>query len=98
MDYDQQTIELFITTRDGLRPASIAALIDLAEGNPFSIFAAPFIYGALKERGLAEIVWDERGLQLSGGHVELTEYGRRFVAWLRIPRDFPAQMGLFEDE
>lgn len=92
---DQQTIERYIVTRDSLRPASTAALIDLAEGNPFSIFADPWVYDALKSRGLVEIVWHGTPYTIGSGHVELTDYGRAFVSWYRQPRDLPVQMSLF---
>lgn len=99
---DSQTIVHFANTRDNLRPASIAALIDFAEGNPFALFAEMWIFGALERldlvrRNTREWMDDERmGIPHTTPMLDLTDYGRAFVAWYRQPRDLPAQMDMFE--
>lgn len=96
--HDQQMITRFADTRDSLRPPSIAALIDLADGNPFSIFADPWVYDALHTRNLVEIVWHGTPHTIGSGHVDLTDYGRAFVSWYRQPRDLPVQLDMFAQE
>lgn len=95
---DTQTLIKFAETRDSLSSASIAKLIDLADGIRFSIYVNELIFYALESRGLIEVVWgwDETGLRWMGRPMELTDYGKAFVAWHRQPKDLPTQMDMFE--
>lgn len=95
---DTQTLIKFAETRDSLSSASIAKLIDLADGICFSIYANELIFDALESRGLIEIVWgwDDSGLRWMGSPMELTDYGKAWITWYRQPRDLPVQMEMFD--
>lgn len=103
---DQQTIQLFVATRDSLkgRDATLFALMDFADnGSLLSLFEYPWIMEALERRGLVESHHDEWhymndvGMKYQGAMITLTDYGRAFVAWYRQPRDLPTQMSMFDD-
>jgi len=101
---DPQTTQLFAETRESLkgRESTIAALIDIADGQPHPIYG-DWILRALTTRGLIyEFIIDaevykrqiaERGYP----YLELTDYGRAFVNWYRCPKDLPAQMSMFDE-
>lgn len=92
---------MFQNTLDSLREseATIAALIDMVEGNPFAPFEYPWMLRAMQSRGLAEFKtgsFDQTTNMYTGPiGVFLTDYGAAFVAWLREPRELPIQMELF---
>jgi hypothetical protein len=99
---DQQTIQLFVNTRDSLRPASIAALIDIADGQGLPIYHE-WLLNALVERGLIyelilnREVYERQMAERGYPYLEVTDYGRAFVNWYRQPRDLPLQMSLFDE-
>ena len=101
---DQQTLQLFAATRDSLkgREATLAALMDLADGHPFPV-PDQWVYAALVKRGLM-VDWmmdyetGKRLMMETGTPYALTDYGRAFVAWYRSPRELPVQMNLFEED
>lgn len=100
--HDQQTIEQFAAIRDSLRPATIAAMINLVEGNPFALGCEPWIFDALERRGLAQKnfkQWradDLMGMPHTCHLFDLTELGKTWLAWYRQPRDLPAQLDMFD--
>ena len=101
---EQQNVQLFAATLDSLkgRHATIAALIDFADGNVFALWQEAWIWGALESRNIVK--WnirqwnddDKLGLPHTVPMYDLTDYGRAFVAWYRQPKDFPAQMDMFD--
>lgn len=78
---------------DDLRPASLSALIDVADGYWMAAFEWPMIFEALERRGLVKMNFlidlqsDE-----TKDPVELTDVGAAFVTWYRSrDKDLPVQ-------
>lgn len=83
-------------THDSLTPASLAVLVDLAEGVPH----AGWVYDALERCGLVYSFEQLIAREQAEGiywrpQDQLTDYGKAFIAWYRQPRDLPAQLSLF---
>jgi hypothetical protein len=93
---DTSTAITFKEIRDSLRPATIATLIDLADGATLSAYRTPLIYAALESRKLIEVVWIGEPYTLGSGRTVLTELGRAWLAWYRNPQDLPAQLDMFD--
>ena len=99
---DTATAIQFAEIRKGLRPASIAALIDFAEGDSFALTRDPWVWEALLTRGLATHYFDQwrkddlMGMPHTHHLFDFTELGREWVIWYMQPRDLPAQLDMFD--
>lgn len=103
-DFTQAEQLNFRSLLDSLRgrEASLEALINMADGNPFAPFEWDWLGDALQRRGLIEMHWSSYDPEV-GMYTDpndkftgwcFTDLGKRFVAWLREPRELPSQMEL----